>query len=67
MLQDAREGRKNNIRIALSSQAVEDFGDDILEAATSVFVFDAPSNRSIERLAGNSDWAVSKGPSSATS
>ena len=52
VLQDAREGRKNNIRIALSSQAVDDFGDDILEAATSVFIFDAPSNRSVERLAG---------------
>ena len=50
ILQDMREGRKNNIRVALSSQVVEDFGDDILEAATTVFIFDAPSESSADRL-----------------
>lgn len=51
ILQDVREGRKNNIRVALSSQVMEDFGDDILDAATSVFIFDAPSEGSVGRIA----------------
>ena len=51
ILQDVREGRKNNIRVALSSQVMEDFGDDILDAATSVFIFDAPSEGSAGRIA----------------
>ena len=51
ILQDIREGRKHNIRMALSSQALDDFGDDILEAASTVFIFDAPTGRSVGRLA----------------
>ena len=51
ILQDVREGRKNNIRVALSSQVMEDFGDEILDAATSVFIFDAPSDGSVGRIA----------------
>ena len=52
ILQDAREGRKNNIRIALSSQSIGDFGDEVLDAATSIFIFDASSESSADRIAG---------------
>ena len=48
VLQEMREGRKYNIRIALASQYAEDFGDGILESASSVFIFDAPSTDSIQ-------------------
>ncbi len=51
ILQDIREGRKHNIRTALSSQSLDDFGNDILEAASTVFIFDAPTDRSVGRLA----------------
>ena len=51
ILQDIREGRKHNIRIALSSQLPEDFGNEILEAASSVFMFGAPSGTATGHLA----------------
>ena len=46
ILQDAREGRKSNVRIALASQLPGDFGREILDVASTVLVFDAPSESS---------------------
>ena len=46
ILEDAREGRKNNIRIALASQLPSDFGSDILDVASTLLIFDAPSEAS---------------------
>ena len=43
ILQDAREGRKNNVRIALASQLPGDFGHEILDVASTILIFDAPS------------------------
>ena len=50
VLRDIREGRKHNIRVALSSQLADDFSDDILEAASTVFIYGPPSQRSTDRL-----------------
>lgn len=51
ILQDIREGRKNNVRVALASQLPTDFSGDILDVATTLFIFDAPSESSSEFLA----------------
>lgn len=46
ILQDIREGRKNNVRIALASQLPSDFGSDILDVASTIFIFAAPTEAS---------------------
>ena len=51
ILQDIREGRKNNVRIALASQLPGDFGADILDVASTLLIFDAPSETSAGMLA----------------
>ena len=51
ILQDIREGRKNNIRVALASQLPRDFGPDILDVASTLLIFDAPSESSAGYLA----------------
>ena len=48
ILQDAREGRKNNVRIALASQLPGDFGHEILDVASTLLIFDAPSESSAQ-------------------
>ncbi|MCY3878034.1 MAG: hypothetical protein OXF74_02505 [Rhodobacteraceae bacterium] len=48
ILQDIREGRKHNIRTALASQLPEDFGVEILDAASTIFIFDAPASTSVK-------------------
>ncbi len=50
VLQDIREGRKHNVRIALASQLPEDFENSVLEMASSIFVFSPPSSNSIRCL-----------------
>ncbi len=51
ILQDAREGRKNNIRIALASQLPSDFGSEILDVVSTMLIFDAPSESTATFLA----------------
>ncbi len=51
VLQDIREGRKNNVRIALASQLPGDFGNEILDVASTILIFDAPSEASAQKLA----------------
>ncbi len=51
VLQDIREGRKNNMRLTLASQLLDDFGEEILDVASSFMIFDAPSGRSVTAYA----------------
>ena len=51
VLRDIREGRKHNVRIALASQLLEDFSSAVLDMASTVFVFNAPSENAICRIA----------------
>lgn len=52
IMRDIREGRKNNLRVSLASQLLEDFGEGISDAASSVFIFDAPTERAAKGLSG---------------
>ena len=50
VFQDAREGRKFNIDIKISSQLIEDFPSALVELATAIFVCKAGSEQSINYL-----------------
>lgn len=50
VLQDAREGRKFNIDLKIASQLPEDFPPAIMEVASTLFVCNAGSERSIDYL-----------------
>ncbi|MDE0305462.1 MAG: hypothetical protein OXI87_11380 [Albidovulum sp.] len=50
VVQDIREGRKHNIRISLASQMIDDFPDAVLELASGVFIFNAPSENAVRKL-----------------
>ena len=51
MLEDIREGRKRNLRVSLASQLPDDFDDKIMEMASGLFIFSAPSESSIRKFA----------------
>lgn len=46
---DMREGRKWNVQICLISQSIDDFTDNMIEFATSVFIMDAGNELSIKK------------------
>ena len=50
VVQDAREGRKHNVRISLASQMIDDFPDAVLDLASGVFIFNAPSEGAVRKL-----------------
>ena len=51
ILEDIREGRKRNLRVSLASQLPDDFDDEIMELASGLFIFSAPSEASIRKFA----------------
>jgi intracellular multiplication protein IcmB len=40
LVRDQREGRKNNVQVALASQILTDFSDEMIELASSVYVME---------------------------
>ncbi len=50
IVQDIREGRKNNVHISLASQFLEDFPSEILNSATTLLVFSSQSDSSCDAL-----------------
>ena len=50
VVQDVREGRKHNVRISLASQMIDDFPNAVLELASGVFIFNAPSEGAVRKL-----------------
>ena len=72
VVQDMREGRKHNVQIAVASQFLNDFTGEMVDAASSVFIHNAPTQSAVEALenafslSGVEKVAVSRlnGPSS---
>lgn len=49
VLVDMREGRKWNVQIALISQSIEDFSEQMIDFATSTFILDAGPEQSVKK------------------
>ena len=49
VLVDMREGRKWNVQIALISQSLEDFSEQMIDFATSTFILDAGPEQSVQK------------------
>lgn len=47
---DRREGRKHNMQLSLSSQRMEDFGDDLVSQSTSRFILGAGDEKEAEDI-----------------
>ena len=51
VIRDVREGRKRGVQIALSSQLLDDFDDDMIDLATGVWVLGAAiSDQAVENI-----------------
>ena len=48
--EDAREGRKDDVQVAVSSQRVQDFTDTIIDLATSTFIMGSQKKRALANL-----------------
>ena len=44
-----REGRKANVHVALASQILDDFSDEMVELATTVYIMEYPSDERAEQ------------------
>ena len=47
---DRREGRKHNMQLSLSSQRMEDFGDDLVSQSTGRFILGAGDEKEAEEI-----------------
>jgi intracellular multiplication protein IcmB len=50
IVRDLREGRKSNVHVALASQILEDFTDEMAELATSIYIMEYASDETAEAV-----------------